>query len=128
MWNGLRSGGADGITAIMAETLTTGNKLYSGFVLKSPAELSTSRVGRDKFIGESFTLPLIEEEKVHYTKLAVNYADSSGSKATAIFGVMGPDEFQLMVNNNCYINLMAKKLFEYTLETVAEMQSAVPDA
>lgn len=333
MWNGLRSGGADGITAIMAETLTTGNKLYSGFVLQSPAELSTSRVERDKFIGESFTLPLIKGEKVHYTKLAVNSADSSGSKAadrlwdegmelaataaglneaeifnaqtgywkgiwetsdiviegdpenqqgirfcifqlyqtyhgdhpgynigakgltgeayrglafwdtesyclpfymfnnpkaaksllefryktlpeaiqrakdvdcegacypiatidgtescdlwqhsnlqlhvgTAVsygiwhyvkntgdreflyskgaemlvqisrfyatrgqwgarsgeygyFGVMGPDEFQLMVNNNCYINLMAKKLFEYTLETVAEMQSAVPDA
>jgi maltose phosphorylase len=44
------------------------------------------------------------------------------------FGVMGPDEFQLMVNNNCYINLMAKKLFEFTLETAAEMQKAVPDA
>ncbi|MGE5598347.1 MAG: family 65 glycosyl hydrolase, partial [Bacteroidota bacterium] len=24
------------------------------------------------------------------------------------YGVMGPDEFQLMVNNNCYINFMAK--------------------
>lgn len=40
------------------------------------------------------------------------------------FGVMGPDEFQLMVNNNCYINLMAKKLFEYTLQTIAEMEQA----
>ncbi|WP_059042646.1 glycoside hydrolase family 65 protein [Paenibacillus rubinfantis] len=39
------------------------------------------------------------------------------------FGVMGPDEFQLMVNNNCYINLMAKKLFEYTLEVLEAMQS-----
>ncbi|BBI35597.1 glycoside hydrolase family 65 protein [Cohnella abietis] len=37
------------------------------------------------------------------------------------FGVMGPDEFQLMVNNNCYINLMAKKLFEYTLEVIDSM-------
>ncbi|OKP79581.1 glycoside hydrolase [Paenibacillus helianthi] len=44
------------------------------------------------------------------------------------FGVMGPDEFQLMVNNNCYINLMAKKLFEFTLETIAEMETLVPDA
>ncbi|QSF43659.1 glycoside hydrolase family 65 protein [Paenibacillus tianjinensis] len=81
MWNGLRSGGRDGITAIMAETLTTGNKLFSGFVLQSPVQLSPSRVERDKFIGESFTLPLIEGEKVHYTKLAVNCADSSGSRA-----------------------------------------------
>lgn len=44
------------------------------------------------------------------------------------FGVMGPDEFQLMVNNNCYINYMAKKLFEYTLEVLADMQSEAPAA
>ncbi|WNS44299.1 glycosyl hydrolase family 65 protein [Paenibacillus sp. MMS20-IR301] len=44
------------------------------------------------------------------------------------FGVMGPDEFQLMVNNNCYINLMAQKLFEYTLETLAGMKAGMPDA
>jgi maltose phosphorylase len=43
------------------------------------------------------------------------------------FGVMGPDEFQLMVNNNCYINLMAKRLFEYTLSVLAEMETAVPE-
>ena len=29
------------------------------------------------------------------------------------YGVMGPDEFQLMVNNNTYTNFMAKKMFEY---------------
>lgn len=38
------------------------------------------------------------------------------------FGVMGPDEFQLMVNNNCYINLMAKKMFEYTLDVIRQMR------
>lgn len=38
------------------------------------------------------------------------------------YGVMGPDEFQLMVNNNTYTNFMAKKLFEYTLEAVQEMK------
>jgi maltose phosphorylase len=42
------------------------------------------------------------------------------------FGVMGPDEFQLMVNNNCYINLMAQKSFEYTLDTLREMKEQVP--
>lgn len=42
------------------------------------------------------------------------------------FGVMGPDEFQLMVNNNCYLNLMAKKLFEYTLEAVDAMKREAP--
>ncbi|WP_068614327.1 glycoside hydrolase family 65 protein [Paenibacillus tuaregi] len=38
------------------------------------------------------------------------------------YGVMGPDEFQLMVNNNAYTNLLAKKMFEYTLESVEEMR------
>lgn len=44
------------------------------------------------------------------------------------FGVMGPDEFQLMVNNNCYINLMAKQSFEYTVETLREMKEQAPAA
>lgn len=42
------------------------------------------------------------------------------------FGVMGPDEFQLMVNNNCYTNYMAKKLFETTLHVIGEMQEQAP--
>lgn len=33
------------------------------------------------------------------------------------FCVMGPDEFQMMVNHNCYTNYMAKKTFEYALAT-----------
>ncbi len=32
------------------------------------------------------------------------------------YAVMGPDEFQMMVNHNCYTNFMAKKSFEYFLE------------
>jgi maltose phosphorylase len=43
------------------------------------------------------------------------------------YGVMGPDEFQLMVNNNCYLNFMAKKLFEYTLEVIDEMNTNAPE-
>lgn len=43
------------------------------------------------------------------------------------YGVMGPDEFQLMVNNNCYLNLMAQKLFEYTLEAIEEMRKDAPE-
>lgn len=38
------------------------------------------------------------------------------------YAVMGPDEFQMMVNNNCYTNLMGKKTFEYTLSVVQEMK------
>ena len=36
------------------------------------------------------------------------------------YGVMGPDEFQMMVNNNCYTNFMAKKTFEYTIEVLTD--------
>ena len=43
------------------------------------------------------------------------------------YGVMGPDEFHMMVNHNCYTNVMGKKTFEFTLSVLAEMQREVPD-
>jgi maltose phosphorylase len=44
------------------------------------------------------------------------------------YAVMGPDEFQMMVNNNCYTNYMAKQTFLYTLRVLAEMDgSAILD-
>ncbi len=43
------------------------------------------------------------------------------------YGVMGPDEFQVMVNHNCYTNLMAKLTFEYTLEVLKEMKADAED-
>jgi maltose phosphorylase len=42
------------------------------------------------------------------------------------FAVMGPDEFQMMVNNNCYTNIMGKKTFEYTLKVINEMKINAP--
>jgi maltose phosphorylase len=43
------------------------------------------------------------------------------------YGVMGPDEFHMMVNNNCYTNYLGKKMFEYTLLVLAEMENEAPD-
>jgi maltose phosphorylase len=43
------------------------------------------------------------------------------------YGVMGPDEFHMMVNHNCYTNVMGKKAFEFTLDVLAEMQREAPD-
>jgi maltose phosphorylase len=34
------------------------------------------------------------------------------------YAVMGPDEFQMMVNNNAYTNYMARRTFEYTLSVL----------
>jgi maltose phosphorylase len=43
------------------------------------------------------------------------------------FAVMGPDEFQMMVNNNCYTNIMGMKTFEYTIEVINEMKESAND-
>ncbi|HBF38685.1 MAG TPA: family 65 glycosyl hydrolase, partial [Firmicutes bacterium] len=40
------------------------------------------------------------------------------------YGVMGPDEFHMMVHNNCYLNFMAKKTFEFTLRTIKRMKTS----
>ncbi len=37
------------------------------------------------------------------------------------YGVMGPDEFHLMVNNNFYTNFMAQQTLLFTLNTLQEM-------
>jgi len=44
------------------------------------------------------------------------------------WGVMGADEFHMMVHNNVYTNLMAKKTFEWTQATIAEMKTSAPEA
>ena len=43
------------------------------------------------------------------------------------YGVMGPDEFHMMVNHNCYTNVMGKKTFEFTLNVLTEMQREAPE-
>jgi maltose phosphorylase len=43
------------------------------------------------------------------------------------YGVMGPDEFQMMVNHNAYTNYMGKRSLEYTAEVVAEFRRTNPD-
>ena len=43
------------------------------------------------------------------------------------YGVMGPDEFHMMVNHNCYTNYLGKKMFTYTLKVLTEMQRDAPE-
>lgn len=38
------------------------------------------------------------------------------------YAVMGPDEFQMMVNHNTYTNYMAKKTFDYTLDLIENIK------
>jgi len=44
-----------------------------------------------------------------------------------LYGVMGPDEYHMNVNNNAYTNVMAKKTFEFTLEVIERMKTEAPD-
>ncbi|MEI8195299.1 MAG: glycosyl hydrolase family 65 protein [Phycisphaerae bacterium] len=46
--------------------------------------------------------------------------------AFGFYGVMGPDEFHMMVNNNCYTNMLGKKTFEWTLAAIKDMQIHAP--
>ena len=48
--------------------------------------------------------------------------------AYGYYGVMGPDEFHLMVNNSYYTNLMGKKTLEFTLQVLSRMEKEAPDA
>jgi maltose phosphorylase len=43
------------------------------------------------------------------------------------YGVMGPDEFHMMVNHNCYTNVLGKKTFEFTLGVLDEMKAEAPE-
>lgn len=44
------------------------------------------------------------------------------------FGVMGPDEFHMMVNNNAYTNYMGQRTLLYAWETLEKMRREQPGA
>ena len=44
------------------------------------------------------------------------------------FGVMGPDEFHMMVNNNAYTNYMGMRTLRYAVEVLTRMQQEEPEA
>ncbi|MCL1820681.1 MAG: family 65 glycosyl hydrolase [Oscillospiraceae bacterium] len=44
------------------------------------------------------------------------------------YGVMGLDEFHMMVNNNAYTNTMSKRTLEYAAETLQTLRSEQPEA
>jgi len=44
------------------------------------------------------------------------------------YGVMGPDEFHMMVNNNAYTNYMGMRTLAYAAEVLADMQRKQPAA
>jgi alpha,alpha-trehalose phosphorylase len=55
------------------------------------------------------------------------YSETKGGKF-CINGVTGPDEYNAVVNDNAYTNLMARENLRYAAQTVKSLQSAEQDA
>jgi alpha,alpha-trehalose phosphorylase len=55
------------------------------------------------------------------------YSDEKGGKF-CINAVTGPDEYNTVVNNNAYTNLMARENLRYAAETVESLRATEPDA
>lgn len=73
----------------------------------------------ENFVFEVGTPLLIE-----ISRMLVTRGDWSGDKSKyGYYGVMGPDEFQMMVNNNCYTNYMGKASLEYTLDVLERLKN-----
>lgn len=54
------------------------------------------------------------------------YSPSRGGKF-CINGVTGPDEYNTLVNNNAYTNLMARHNLRYAVQTIEALQASKPD-
>jgi alpha,alpha-trehalose phosphorylase len=54
------------------------------------------------------------------------YSEKKGGKF-CINGVTGPDEYNAVVNNNAYTNLMARENLRYAAQTVESLRSTTPD-
>jgi alpha,alpha-trehalose phosphorylase len=55
------------------------------------------------------------------------YSEAKGGKF-CINSVTGPDEYNTVVNNNAYTNLMARENLRYAAQTVQRLQATYPDA
>jgi alpha,alpha-trehalose phosphorylase len=55
------------------------------------------------------------------------YSDAKGGKF-CINSVTGPDEYNTVVNNNAYTNLMARENLRYAADTVKSLHTTHPDA
>jgi maltose phosphorylase len=82
-----------------------------------------TKVTGDKTLLEEKGLELLIQAS-RFLASRVQYSENL--KAYGYYGVMGPDEFQMMVNHNAYTNYMGKRSLEYALESLAELKKSKP--
>ncbi|MCM1143160.1 MAG: family 65 glycosyl hydrolase [Blautia sp.] len=77
----------------------------------------------EKMTSDAFFLKEYGAEMlVEICRMLVSRGDwSADGKTYGYYCVMGPDEFQMMVNHNCYTNLMGKFTLTYTRKVLADI-------
>lgn len=78
--------------------------------------------GDEEFL-KNFGLELLVETSRYFASRG-GWSPKTGE--FGLYGVMGPDEFHMMVHNNTYTNYMVKKNFLYTIEMVEKYGYDVP--
>jgi len=80
--------------------------------------------GDKEFLAQAGLEMLIEISRMLATRGAFN----GDHTRYGYYCVMGPDEFQMMVNHNCYTNYMGKFTLDYTLKVMAQMEESDPES
>ena len=83
------------------------------------------KVTKDTSFTEQYGLEML----IEICRMLATRGDYSADGAFyGFYGVMGPDEFQMMVNHNAYTNYMGQFSFRYTLEVIERMKKKAPEA
>ncbi len=80
--------------------------------------------GDEAFLRDSGAEMLVETARL-WLDLGF-YSDAKGRKF-CINSVTGPDEYNTVVNNNAYTNLMARENLRYAAQTVESLRATDPD-
>jgi len=83
----------------------------------------------EKITGDhSFTEEYGLEMLIEISRMLATRGDYNAEHTRyGFYCVMGPDEFQMMVNQNCYTNYMGQFTFRYTLDVMERMQKETPE-
>lgn len=80
--------------------------------------------GDEAFLGECGAEVLVETARLW---LDLGFFSDRKDGAFCIVGVTGPDEYNTVVNNNTYTNLMARENLWYAANTLERLRSTAPD-
>jgi len=77
---------------------------------------------------DSFTRDYGLEMLIEISRMLATRGDYNADHTEyGYYCVMGPDEFQMMVNQNCYTNYMGRFCLRYTLDVMARMEKEYPE-